>query len=151
MYPADPADPAELLSLGVQIDTAGQAGLTALHAACHSENKDVASLLCECDRAKTSKPWATVADGGLTPLHIACCNNRSDIVDLLLGHGADPKTCTDDGLSARDLALAMGSTSVVTALDKAAARDASGSSKDGGTGCFGRKKKRTQVHPTAPQ
>jgi ankyrin repeat protein len=142
-----------LLSLGVQLDTAGQAGLTALHAACHLENKEVASLLCKCDRAKTSKPWATVADGGLTPLHIACCNNRADIVDLLIGHGADPKACTDDGLSARDLALAMGSTAVVTALDKAAAAALAGSKNggDGSSGCFGRKKKRTQVHPTAVQ
>jgi len=115
----------------------------------------VASLLCKCNRAEATKPWATVADGGLTPLHIACCNDRSDIVDLLLGHGADPKACTDDGLSARDLATAMASTAVVAALDKATAAAsaahsaASGSNEDdgGSTGCFGRKKKKTQVHP----
>jgi ankyrin repeat protein len=59
------------------------------------------------------------SDGGKTPLMVAAMFNRTEIVDLLLSRGADVQARDAAGLTAEQLASAMGASDTPEQLARA--------------------------------
>jgi len=54
----------------------------------------------------------------MTPLHIASHYGHVEVVRLLLGHGADPNVCDDDGRTPSDIASRNGWLGIVQLLSE---------------------------------
>jgi ankyrin repeat protein len=78
-----------------------------LHSAVASRNLEVVETLVEAGADLEARQ-----QGGYTPLMGASANGRRRMVEFLLAHGANPEACSDEGQTARDLALAKGFTDV---------------------------------------
>jgi ankyrin repeat protein len=141
----DAAALARLLGLGVPVDLRNEKGDTLLMLACYHGRLDAARVLLEHGAdteiyndngqlplaAAVFKDYRDVAelllakgarvDGaapdGRTALMMAAMFNRTGMLDLMLAHGGDPHARNMKGLSARDLAQAMGAPETAKQLE----------------------------------
>ncbi|TGK12466.1 ankyrin repeat domain-containing protein [Leptospira fletcheri] len=89
-------------------------GNTPLHSAVAAGRDETVKLLIE----KGADPNFSQEEGGYTPLHIAASRQgNSSIVAFLLKHGADPERKTNEGLSAKEIALQRGNWKEVEVLE----------------------------------
>ena len=103
-----------LLQRGADPDLANDKGQTPLMGVCFKGEAKVAEMLLAHDAAVDGPPGSD-----RTPLMTAAMFDKLDIVEALLARGADPGRKEGGGLSAADLARAMGAKRVLAVLDKA--------------------------------
>ena len=136
---------ARLLDLGVPADLRNEKGDTLLMLACYHGHFDAARVLLQHGAdpelyndngqlplaAAAFKDYREIAelllargakvDGaapdGRTALMMAAMFNRSAMLELMLAHGGDPHARNAKGLSAKDLALAMGAPETARQLE----------------------------------
>ena len=105
-----------LLSIGINPNTANEDGFTALHMAAYNGYRDMVQLLLD---EGTNANNAT--DYGGTPLHGAALSGHKDVVLLLLDRGADPNKPNVNGFTPVHWAANKGHKDVVQhLLDKGA-------------------------------
>jgi len=88
-------------SYGGAFDRPDKNGLTLLHqAAIRSDDPERVRLL-----VRLGVPASPRSPAGWTPLHFAAAYGYRRVAEALLAAGADPAAITEDGLTARDLAV----------------------------------------------
>lgn len=110
-----------LLKAGARVDDVCEEGLTPLYFAIQTGNPNIVGLLVN----KGANLFHRNSHG-YTPLHWACCAPhpnfvgpvRVKMVNQLLSQGADVLAQTNDGKTARDLALENQLEEVISALDR---------------------------------
>lgn len=100
-----------ILEAGGDPELANDRGQTPLAGACFKGETEIARLLIE-HGAKIEGE----ADGARTPLMVAAMFDRTEIVAMLLARGADPDRRDASGLTAADIARAMGATTTPAQL-----------------------------------
>src|SRR6185503_20111147 len=75
-----------LIRSGADVNAAQGDGMTALHWAAMSGNRDIAFAVLTAGAMVDARTRL----GDYTPLHLAAQESRADVVALLLGAGADP-------------------------------------------------------------
>lgn len=103
-----------LLSRGAEVDRFGSDERSALHLAVISDQLPMTELLLE-NGADVNMPEGT---SGHTPLMLAAKSSSVEIVHLLLSHGANPKLCDRNGLTALDLARMNDHREITTLLEE---------------------------------
>ncbi len=125
-----------LLAHGADVHARANNGCTPLHFTAYHGHTRVAQLLLERGadvNGHSDAPRLYCSDGGLeawdetddgcteTPLYSAVAIGYTELVKLLLDNGADCNIQNEDGMSARDKAMATGHTDIVELLQRAGA------------------------------
>jgi uncharacterized protein len=100
-----------LLAQHVPLDSVEADGSTALHAAAHSDNLEIADLLIA---AGADVKAATRYN--ITPLSLACSNGSAAMIGRLLKAGADPNGVSEEGQTALMTAALTGKVDAVKLL-----------------------------------
>lgn len=108
----DVAQVRALLQQGADANAAQADGLTALHWAAMSNNRQIVDLLLYA--GATVRPLTRV--GGYTPLHLAARAGHEDVVGALLAGGANANAFTTTGVTAMHFAAQANAAGVIRAL-----------------------------------
>jgi ankyrin repeat protein len=109
-----------LLGQKIDVNAAGEDGLTALHAAVHADRLDIADALLRAGASASAKDRY-----GLTPLYLASLNGSVPLIQRLLDAGADPNAADPGGEAALMTATRTGAVAAMRLLiDRGATVDA---------------------------
>jgi len=106
-----------LLGAGADPDAVAESPMrvTPLHAACARDDEALACALVRLLMAFGANPNVH-QQAGWTPLHAAAHRDQARLVDVLLGAGADPSLCNEEGVDAAALARKEGKPAALAAL-----------------------------------
>ena len=116
-----------LLDKGADVETAGFAGMRALHHTCNSSKENCVAMLLEFDANPNAGD-----DAGATPLHWAAARGVQNIVVRLTDKNADPNVATKTGVRPLHKACIYGQFQIVKKLVESGA-DVDAQDNDGQT------------------
>jgi len=112
----------KLIAAGADITAAGAGGLTPLHAALISDNREIALMLTKALRARGIQPDTLCDNDGNTPLHIATRVDSNIVAEMLLDSGSDIDRPNADGDTPLHIAVRNQHFSMTTLLTERGAK-----------------------------